>query len=354
MKKILFLALLAASFLSVRAQDGYVTTPQGVKYKIIGNNTGDKIKVDDVITFDMVQKTEKDSVLFSTYAQGRPMQVQIHPTQGVGDMMYLFPLLTTKDSIIVRLPTDSVFVGQNEQGRPPFLPKGSTLVFTMKIKRIQSLNDAIAERNATIAAQKAELDKLKVNEGVIADKYIADHKLTLKTTPDGLKYAITQTSLKPKVMPGDTVMVNYAGRTTDDKLFDSSIEAVAKAGGLNQPGRTYEPIKFPVGQSMVIKGWDEGLQLLSEGSKATLVIPSALGYGDQGQGDVIPPYSTLVFDVEVVKVIKGKPPVKKPAAKTATTGKKPAAGAATAAKKPAAATTTAKKPAATTSTTKKP
>ena len=349
MKKILFLVLLAAPFLSARAQDGYVTTPQGVKYKIFGNNTGDKIKLDDVITFDMIQKTEKDSVLFSTYTQGRPIQIQVKPTQGVGDMMYLFPLLAAKDSMIVRLPSDSVFAG-HEDARPPFLPKGSTLVFAMKIQRIQSLNDAIAERNATIAAQKAEMDKLKVNETAIADKYIADHKLTLKTTPDGLKYAITQASLKPKIMPGDTVMVNYAGRTTDDKLFDSSIEAVAKTGGLNQPGRTYEPIKFPVGQSMVIKGWDEGLQLLSEGSKATLVIPSALGYGDQGQGDVIPPYSTLVFDVEVVKVIKGKAPVKKPAAKTA--AKKP--GASTTAKKTATTATTAKKPAATTPAKKTP
>jgi len=346
MKKILFLVLLAAPIIS-RAQDGYVSTPQGVKYKIIGNNTGDKIKVDDVITFDMIQKTEKDSVLFSTYVQGRPMQIQIHPTQGVGDMMYLFPLLTAKDSMIVRLPSDSVFAG-HEDARPPFLPKGSTLVFAMKVLRVQSLNDAIAERNAAIAAQKAEMDKLKVNEAAIADKYIADHKLTLKTTPDGLKYVITQASLKAKILPGDTVMVNYAGRTTDDKLFDSSIEAVAKAGGLNQPGRTYEPIKFPVGQSMVIKGWDEGLQLLSEGAKATLVIPSALGYGDQGQGDVIPPYSTLVFDVEVVKVIRGKALVKKPAAK------KPAAKGTTTAKKTTTTATTATKPAATTPAKKTP
>jgi len=348
MKKFIFLVFFAAPFIG-RAQDGYVSTPQGVKYRIIGNNTGDKIKADDVITFDMIQKTEKDSVLFSTYTQGKPIQIQVKPTQGVGDMMYIFPMLTTKDSVIVRLPADSVFAG-HEESRPPFLPKGSTLVFVMKIQRIQSLNDAIAERNATIAAQKAEMDKLKVNEAAIADKYIADHKLTLKTTASGLKYVITEASLKPRVMPGDTVMVNYAGRTIDDKLFDSSIEAIAKAGGLNQPGRTYEPIKFPVGQSMVIKGWDEGLQLLSEGSKATFVIPSALGYGDQGQGDVIPPYSTLVFDVEIVKVIKGKAPVKKPVAKT--TAKKPATG--TTAKKPAATTTTpAKKPATTTTPVKK-
>ena len=74
---------------------------------------------------------------------------------------------------------------------------------------MQSLNDAIADRNAAIA-------KVKTDELVNANKYIADHKLILKTTPSGLKFVITKPSLKPKPLKGDTLLVNYAaaGRPT--------------------------------------------------------------------------------------------------------------------------------------------
>jgi FKBP-type peptidyl-prolyl cis-trans isomerase len=113
-------------------------------------------------------------------------------------------------------------------------------------------------------------------------------------------------------LTGDTVLVNYTGSTLDGKVFDSSIQAEAQKAGLNQPGRNYEPLQVIIGTTPIIKGWDEGLLLLNEGSKAKLIIPSDLGYGDQGSGD-IPPYSTMVFDIEVVKIKAIKHPfVKKP------------------------------------------
>lgn len=315
MKKFVFLALLTAAFVyKAQAQDMH--TPKGIAYQILKHGAGDKIKLDDVITFDVIQKTEKDSVLFSSYAQGHPVKMQVKASENIGDLMDIFPFLATNDSVLVKVPTDSVFVG-HEEARPPFLPKGSSMVFLLKIQRVQSLTDAIAERNA-------EMDKMRLAETEDAKKYIADHKLALKTTPTGLMYQIVTPSVKRKIVSGDTVLVNYAGRTTDDKLFDSSIESVAQQGGLVQPGRTYEPFKMVVGQGQVIKGWDEGLLLLNEGSKAKFVIPSSLAYADQGAGDDIRPFSTLVFDVDVVKVIPPKrvaasatkkPVAKKPVAK---------------------------------------
>jgi FKBP-type peptidyl-prolyl cis-trans isomerase len=89
------------------------------------------------------------------------------------------------------------------------------------------------------------------------------------------------------------------------KLFDTSIEANAKAAGVQQPGRPYEPISVVLGEHRVISGWDEGLLLLNEGSKATFIIPSNLAYGERPNGE-IPGYSTLVFDIELVKVKPGK------------------------------------------------
>lgn len=293
-------------------------TTKGTLYHIFTKGTGDKIKLTDVITFQAVQKTEKDSVLFSTYASGNPVKIQVQASQNIGDLMDVFPLMSVKDSAIAKVPTDSIFKGHEDQ-RPPFLPKGSNLIFLLKIDRIQGLSDALAEKKAMEAAMNAAKQKMKAEEPVAMQKYITDKKLLVKTTPSGLNYIITSPSLKRKALKGDTLLVNYAGRTLDGTLFDSSIESLAKASGLQQPGRNYEPIKVVVGNGEVIKGWDEGLLLLNEGSKATFIIPSGLAYGEQGAGRDIKPYSTLVFDLEVVKV---KPcyhaPVKPPVKKTGT------------------------------------
>ncbi len=325
MKRYIFCLLALTLVVKANAQNEIQRTPKGAMCQVFTHNTTPKINLNDVITFQIVQKTDKDSVLYSTYAAGHPVMVQVVASQNVGDLMEVFPLLTVKDSALVKVPTDSIFVGHEDQ-RPPFLQKGSNLDFTIKIVRVQTLNEAIAERDSAIAVKKAAEEKLKLAEVNDSKQYIADHKLVLKTTPSGLKYVITKASVKPKPQKGDTVWVNYTGRTLEDKVFDSSIESVAKEAGLNQPGRTYEPIKFVLGVDNIIAGWHEGLQLVNEGGKATLVIPSSLAYGDQAPSEDIKPYSTLVFDVELVKVHPGKHPVvKKPAATTtAPVKKKPA------------------------------
>jgi FKBP-type peptidyl-prolyl cis-trans isomerase FkpA len=307
MKKFALLILLfAAITLRVKAQDDFTHTPKGALVKKLTNNPGDKIKVNDVVTFDIIQKTEKDSLLGSTYAMGHPAEVRIVPSQNAADLMEVFPLLAVQDSAYVKVPTDSLFKGHDDQ-RPPFLPKGSYLIYIMKIRRVQSLDDAMKERNKI-------LDSMRIAETTNEGKYIADNKLVAKTTTSGLKYIITKPSIKRKPLAGDTILVNYTGKTLDGKVFDSSIAADAQKAGLNQPGRNYEPYQFVVGTGAVIKGWDEGLLLLNEGAKAEFIIPSGLAYGSDGSGD-IGPLSTLVFNVELVKVKPIKHPVTKPVAK---------------------------------------
>lgn len=325
MKRYILLLLVALFAGQANAQTEYKRTAKGTQYRLITNNTGDRIKESQVITFNVVQKTDKDSVLFSTYVTGTPVKTQVQPQ---GDLMDVFVLLTTKDSVWVKVPTDSIFKG-HEESRPPFLPKGGNLNFVIKIEQVQTLDEAIAERNAA-------MNKIKTDETTARDKYIADHKLSLQTTASGLKYVITSPSVKRKPLAGDTLLVNYVGRTTDDKVFDTSIEAEAQKAGLQQPGRSYEPLTVIVGQGQVIRGWDEGLLLLNEGSKATFVIPSYLGYGEQGAGADIKPFNSLVFDVELVKIkpakrVVAKTAVKKTTKTTAKTGVKK-----TVAKKPAA------------------
>lgn len=319
MKRYIYgIVLFTAFALTANAQSNAQRTPKGALYTIFTQSAGDKIKLNDVITFNIIQKTDKDSVLASSYTLGHPIKLQVQAPDAVTDpilinLMEVMPLVAKNDSLLIRVPTDTLLKG-HEESRPPFFPKGSYLNLYIKITNVQTLNDAIAERNAEMATAKA-------NEAIAANKYITDNKLVLKTTASGLKYAIIKTGLKPKPLSGDTVLVNYVGRLLNGKVFDTSIESVAKQAGLDQPGRPYEPLKFVIGQQKVIPGWDEAFLLMPEGSKAMLVIPSNLAYGDQGTPDgMIPPLSTLAFDVELVKVIRIKhapvhTTVKKPVAK---------------------------------------
>lgn len=289
-----------------QAKPNLMQLPNGVQYQIYTKGTADKIKLNDVITFNFTQKTDKDSVLFSSFAAGKPVTIAIEPSKSISDLMYFFPMLGLKDSALVKIPSDSLFKDGQMQ-RPSFFPPGSSLQFVLKIEKVQSMEAAMAERQKAMDIQAKMADSLKGNEQHILDAFIVENKLAIKQTPSGLRYLILTPSAKSKPVTGDTVEVNYIGRTLNGKTFDSSIEAEAKKAGLEQPGRNYEPISFVVGQGEVIPGWDEALLLMNEGSKGRFLIPSALAYGPQGAGQDIAPFSTLDFQVELVKV---KPAIK--------------------------------------------
>ena len=112
----------------------------------------------------------------------------------------------------------------------------------------------------------------------------------VKVTETGLQYEVLTPALGIKPTPTDTVTCHYEGRLTDGTVFDSSY-------------RRGEPASFPL--QGVIRGWTEGLQLMSIGSKFRFFIPFDLAYGAQGAGGSIPPYAALVFDVELLG-IEGK------------------------------------------------
>jgi peptidyl-prolyl cis-trans isomerase A (cyclophilin A) len=118
---------------------------------------------------------------------------------------------------------------------------------------------------------------------------------------DGLKLLIMAEGEGPVIHEGDQVSVHYAGYLSTGKPFDSSVREVAQKFGTYTPQR--EPyVAFPVvagPQGRVIEGWKRGLVGLKQGTQAKLIIPPALGYGDRGAGDIIPPGSTLVFDIWV-------------------------------------------------------
>jgi len=147
-------------------------------------------------------------------------------------------------------------------------------------KYAMSLNQIIAERSNSI------LDRTKKAGADFITNFLDCNEEAI-LTESGLVYCpiLEGSGKQPSVQ--NTVEVHYHGTLTDGTVFDSSV----------QRGQT---ISFPL--SNVIKGWQEGLAMMKEGGKATLVIPSNLAYGDNGSGDTILPGATLVFEVELFKV----------------------------------------------------
>lgn len=133
-----------------------------------------------------------------------------------------------------------------------------------------------AKMNAeNIAKGKAFLEENKKREGVV-------------TLPSGLQYEVLKEGNGKKPTANDRVKCHYEGTLIDGTVFDSSVKRGV-------------PAVF--GVSQVIQGWVEALQLMNEGSKWRLYIPSELAYGDQQAGELIPPHSTLIFDVELLQIV---------------------------------------------------
>lgn len=134
---------------------------------------------------------------------------------------------------------------------------------------------------------KVVVELLEVKDRVVVEMWDVDSTL-YKSTPSGLKYAIIEQGTGPQADSGKVVTVHYSGYLQNGTKFDSSVERD-------------EPISFPVGFGQVIPGWDEGMKLLKEGAKARFIVPPSLGYGEM-QLEKIPENSTLIFDIELLKV----------------------------------------------------
>ena len=149
------------------------------------------------------------------------------------------------------------------------------------------VEEYFAKKEAEITAQRQEAGREAKEAG---EKYLADNAANegVVVLPSGLQYMVLAEGSGKQPKATDRVRCHYEGFLTDGTVFDSSV----------QRG---EPAVF--GLQQVIAGWTEGLQLMKEGAKYRFFIPYKLGYGESGAGQTIPPYSTLIFDVELINVL---------------------------------------------------
>lgn len=204
-------------------------------------------------------------------------------------------LASKNDSVSYAL---GVLIGENNKQQMKGAPGVDQLNKEIMIAAFEKafMGDSVqikpAKANVAIQAFFTEISKAEGEKNLKAgEEFLASNKNKsgVVTLPSGLQYEIIKagTGVKPKAE--DQVKCNYEGTTIDGKVFDSSI----KRG---------EPATFPVGR--VIPGWTEALQLMPVGSKWKLYIPAALGYGEKGAGQDIKPNSALIFEVELLEIVK--------------------------------------------------
>ena len=171
--------------------------------------------------------------------------------------------------------------------------------------------DSAAVFNSYFKQKNIIAQEKNTKEGHIKDRNVTKHFAIKKesiSTASGLQYTITEKGNGDAVISTNVVKVNYAVYFDDGKLLETSIEATAldnnKLDKQRQVAGKYEPIEARVGETdAMIEGFKEGLRLLKEGDKATLFLPYSLAYGANG-GQGVPPNSDLIFEVEIVTVIK--------------------------------------------------
>ncbi len=279
--------LLSALFLMLsvltgcsNAPKGYQATDNGLYYRLFTNNGGENPQIGDLLELTMSCSVNDTVVIL-------PLTKNIIPMAEPSfwsDFVEGFSMMHKGDSASFIVDIDSSFVnlfGYNTL--PPQFSSTDIMRFEVRLDdfypesefRFRMIENIKKNYPAETEKAASELNAYLEKNGVVA-----------QPTSTGLYYVKTQDGTGEKPSKGSTVKAHYTGYLLDGTVFDTSIERG-------------EPIEFVLGVGQVIPGWDEGIAMMSKGEKAVLYIPYYLAYGDRDLG-VIPPFSNLVFEVELI------------------------------------------------------
>ena len=242
----------------------------------------------DIMTFDFSVTILNGATLYNSEEANRPAEVEKGKPFDTEGFTEALNSMRVGDELTIIAPSKLAFGAQGRQG---MIKPYTTILYTAKLKSVQTK----AQHEKELAKEKAAAEKkekeLMAQEKVTIQKYIKDNKVTEKPTASGLYYIETVAGNGEQAMPGDKVKVHYKGTLLDGTKFDSSYDRDT-------------PFEFTIGKGQVIKGWDEGIAMMKVGGKATLIVPSDIAYGARARGGVIHAYAPLKFEVELLEVTK--------------------------------------------------
>ncbi len=274
-------------------------TKSGFKYKLLKDESGATVQPGEGGSY-FVSVYKNDSLLQSSRDVSPEPQVFLLPNAAALEaatepdlLSEVMQLLSVGDSASILLPMDTI------KQRPPGFDSTDILRYDFVLTRIMDSTTFQQEEKVKSDKLAAELAAYQSRQEPVADSVatlLAEYKkggdaAGYTTTDNGLKYKVLEEGTGARPEPGQPVTVSYYGvLVSDGEMFDNSFRA----------GKAFD---FPLGQGYVIPGWDEGIALLEEGSRAVLAIPSELAYGDNPQpGSPIPAGAELMFYVQLQEV----------------------------------------------------
>jgi FKBP-type peptidyl-prolyl cis-trans isomerase FkpA len=230
--------------------------------------------------------------------QGNPVQQPISKQGQKFDLNAGLVLMRAGDKATFRIPIKELFAENPEQPKPEWINENDHVVFHIEAISISSAADFQKEMKEKQAKEEAEMAAQSkaagANDIITIEEYLKSNNISnFKKTASGLFYVIHKSGNGANPNSGQKVTVNYTGKLLNGKVFDSNTDPKFQH---------VQPFDVTVGQGSVIPGWDEGLLLFNKGTKATLYIPSNLGYGPRGAGADIPANAILIFDIEVLDI----------------------------------------------------
>jgi FKBP-type peptidyl-prolyl cis-trans isomerase len=290
-----FISLMAVLILLAGCNQ-YQKTPSGVAYSISGNSKT-KITQGQIFKYNIeIKIAPKDSIFSTTF--GRIPGFMQFDTARVSphSFLELISKCGEGDKVNFSLSVDSLkklgLLEYNQFFRKNDLIKGRMEIVKVYKGEEEANND-----------YKKEMDQEQKREAKELKEYATKKSLKVQELPTGVLVVVDQAGDTLKASMGKTVRVFYKGYFTDGKEFDSNM-------GPNAPNK--EPLVFQIGSGGVIPGLESGLAQFGKGGKGTILIPALQAYGIAGQPPMIPPYSNLLFDIEVTDVSLQAPPAPAP------------------------------------------
>jgi FKBP-type peptidyl-prolyl cis-trans isomerase len=262
----------------------FKTADSGLRYQLhesFPNN--EKPITGDVVILDLIYETTDGDVLFNSHDSERTYMRTIkgatHPGGSLEDGLNM---LNIGDSASFKINAQDFYrFTLRQENLPGNLTANDDLIVHVRMKNILKKEEYGNQLDKNYHSSETK-------EMELLENYLKLTNVTVEPTESGLYYIPKQAGSGEKAKPGDKVSVHYTGSLISGKVFDSSI------------GKS--PIQFTLGAGQVIPGWEEGIAMMKKGEKAKLIIPSKLAYGKQGTGQDILPYSTLVFEVELINI----------------------------------------------------
>ncbi|MBI2270886.1 MAG: FKBP-type peptidyl-prolyl cis-trans isomerase [Bacteroidetes bacterium] len=268
---------------------GYTQTSSGLYYKL--NAFGDskhKPSKEDHLKVSIICKTESDSVFWDTQDQNPAGTVILSAFDACSKGLLGNGImgLTEGDSVTFIIPANELFVQFFQTPLPLFINKSSIVKVDVKLSAVLDTKEYQAE----LEKYRESLSVWDVEEQRRIRQYIKSKGLNALLQSNGMYYIPQAEGKGPQADSGKTVMIHYSGSFLSGRKFDSSNSNI--------------PFEFRIGDEFqVIWGLGEGIKLMKEGGKAKFIIPSYLGFGENGSSTgIVPPHTTLVYEVELIKV----------------------------------------------------